>query len=1342
MPNSIIRTNWSAPYVSGTEQYQKDFIASGHFYPSQQSFLGASITSFSISAGDGSTASSLNVNLVEDGGFKGNKDDDDKPIDPYHPINAGDSFSPPGVGMPVFFVYSNPPMKIVDAFAGNEEYGTSTFTFGGILSSFHRTRSTGGRTFSATITDPREILTNTYLILNHTDNKVGLKEYNIFNVFGFLENNISENVKSTFEDYVDNKLSRSTNDEGLVNWKGDDMYHSSASSIGDGYFENGGYSIKFPITGTGMSRRSSSGIPFYRIMQALAAMSNALPGEPEEEEGEEEESSQSSSTSEYTGFGNDIFYRGLYYEINFVNFPELSPFYHFDHDKIDLLSFLLEVAESTATEISVSLSPKEGTRVGGIINVKFIDRSKEVSVGSISRFINRLTDVQKDDIGFENADPVTSRVIFGANRVDLYAFTSNQDPHFYGGPLDQDHQILPFYGTISDGVMTPTKGDGAYRQIMLDSTGLGAYGVGNYYIATEAELRYASKSFEAWKSFLVFFNRKYIEKMTNTPKVRYEDIFTGNNGDLKITDGDGQSDRGLKVPRSLFVGDNIGQCCPKYGYPLYWGRATAIGLSLEDVVDNRYTVIADLNNLSGSSPDYIMAVRNAMLEKYERLGSVRRLTAAELDLIKTLRDKNFDKEYLGKAAAALQSQVQTGSKQESRKENSSKVYNFVRRIATEYYGKKWLVRIPGKPNFDFEEEVTKAGNKYVSGPFGFPPREASSTADKEAITGEAGDGFFNFVKSSNQPTVTEEQSKFYPCLTSEYNPVDDQLQHNFLPDSNGGFFTRTAYDRAVSNALSPRDLSTFGASHRIQAYVRYDCMEKLSAGTNKIYTEQIGDHRKKYIPSKTLRSNGIDATPSGGALLGFMPVDLDERYYFFPRMKPHSVRVSANDFTKVSKYIPAPIVPDASGKLNEEAGTVKKIILVEPVKRATGGTVEIDDVPRVSGVMVGMPDRRRAFALITLPEKVTAKLEKISDIPIFKSYPPATYLGMPGFEDSELNTHTETKIHKRLDLNNYGEGMTFYNPTKLFSAPRGLKPDVVVLPLRNEQACYGPYHNGPIKTKDDNDQDVWLEVKNLGGKVELENDSGLAPWNYGSYGLMDFVGKSRAELSATLYLASEKGSVTFPGMPSGNFTIGDVVEAAGPCIDSINLDIGVGGVTTGYKFQTYKKSYGNLKKQQQKMLDIVTRQALKGSEAQFELGMKGITKNKFKGKMPKPDVKPYESFYESPSYPHDMQVSAMIPSVDSSDPRKPPSEFTPQASSMSSKQTQDFLDSQDDPSQIERDRYLSAQSSASDNNVAISMEAHSVLPSVEPPDQYAMEDIFTQPTDAYDIESFDITYWS
>ena len=41
--------------------------------------------------------------------------------------------------------------------------------------------------------------------------------------------------------------------------------------------------------------------------------------------------------------------------------------------------------------------------------------------------------------------------------------------------------------------------------------------------------------------------------MTTKPKVRYEDIYIGDNPDLKITDADGETVRGLKVPRSLFV---------------------------------------------------------------------------------------------------------------------------------------------------------------------------------------------------------------------------------------------------------------------------------------------------------------------------------------------------------------------------------------------------------------------------------------------------------------------------------------------------------------------------------------------------------------------------------------------------------------------------------------------------------------------------------------------------------------------------------------------------------------------------------------------------------------------
>ena len=70
----------------------------------QQTFLGASITNFNISAGFGDTTSTLSLNLVND---EYNKSDGTKlgeGDDVYH-NGEYDMFSPPPVGTPVFFKF-------------------------------------------------------------------------------------------------------------------------------------------------------------------------------------------------------------------------------------------------------------------------------------------------------------------------------------------------------------------------------------------------------------------------------------------------------------------------------------------------------------------------------------------------------------------------------------------------------------------------------------------------------------------------------------------------------------------------------------------------------------------------------------------------------------------------------------------------------------------------------------------------------------------------------------------------------------------------------------------------------------------------------------------------------------------------------------------------------------------------------------------------------------------------------------------------------------------------------------------------------------------------------------
>ena len=59
-----------------------------------------------------------------------------------------------------------------------------------------------------------------------------------------------------------------------------------------------------------------------------------------------------------------------------------------------------------------------------------------------------------------------------------------------------------------------------YQQICLDATSLNAYGVGNYYIATEMELRAALVSYQQWKTFLLKYDEeKWMRRLRGPQKL-------------------------------------------------------------------------------------------------------------------------------------------------------------------------------------------------------------------------------------------------------------------------------------------------------------------------------------------------------------------------------------------------------------------------------------------------------------------------------------------------------------------------------------------------------------------------------------------------------------------------------------------------------------------------------------------------------------------------------------------------------------------------------------------------------------------------------------------------------
>tara|TARA_Y100001963_G_C6793349_1_gene456988 strand:- start:6056 stop:11392 length:5337 start_codon:yes stop_codon:yes gene_type:complete len=608
-------------------------------YP-QQTFLGASLRSFNVNAGFGDSSSTMGVELINDefnvsDGF-GEGDGDD----PYHngkhdkfnppvvgaPVffkfgknfatieqafrkdfdqtyldengNPFDTLKIPADPFPIVQrplpIKEHPPGhflmkkdlanqvgewvdKSVLTDPNTNWRGFAHFTFGGILQSYTENRSSAGNPlYSVKLTDPREILTNTQLILNNYQGTT-FNNKNLFNVYGFLEYDPSDSMVEQLTTKASRieKLTKTITDQGEVSYSGIDAYFFDDSpqeiiSYGPAGPEQdptvAEISGLFPITGQGFSRRSENGMPWYRVEQAMKAMFGYDCDFPKE----------------YTdaGFGGTIDFRGYNYVVDWGGIPteEIPKTYYLNFDKLSMMELAQELCDVLSRDLFVSLlpvidhpackhlfkknqevlakaqalpedSPERSLILGsgltcGIIRIDSIDKKDQPVYGSVKSYLDDLEDngifVESRDVGFEVSNVTTDRFVVGAQEVDMHYFNGLRDRDNYfqrmidDGDEDgkarleqlshdkwtletnQNQQILPFYGFIGDKAVTIPRGFGSYQQILLDAKELDAHGVGAYYVTTEMELRAASVGYKSWSKFLQTYNELYIQELTES----------------------------------------------------------------------------------------------------------------------------------------------------------------------------------------------------------------------------------------------------------------------------------------------------------------------------------------------------------------------------------------------------------------------------------------------------------------------------------------------------------------------------------------------------------------------------------------------------------------------------------------------------------------------------------------------------------------------------------------------------------------------------------------------------------------------------------------------------------
>lgn len=1207
----------------------------------QQTFLGASIRSFSANAGFGDTSSTLNVELVVDPDNVGDGTAQGTGQDVYH-NGKEDDFAPPPAGSPVFFAMGSQfrPTTAVYKHMLDVYYNRSTansadknhFLFGGILQSYVRTKSPDGLPlFSVALTDPREILSNVKVLLNNFTGTV-IDQSNVLNVYGLLE----KNTEHTDDDLSGPNRLRSSDDSVYTDGtlvELNDLRGADATGIRG--FESGSFAEIFGFrfntidsrkpsrygngefsprlyTGTGFSRRNERGLPFFKIAQGINALFGHYGDLPDD----------------LKGFGGTVKFRNLNYAVDLSDLPLLPPLKYVDYDSISLLDLCQEICDELNHEMLVVLLPildhpgTEKVKTGGqdpvaVIKVITQDRSTPYNLNSIRKFLDYLESqsvaVKSSDLGYEVNNSTTDKFVIGGNVVENHPVKHGNSERLAideVGNWKPDamlyNTIMPYYGLINNRAVTVPVGDGDYQQILLDATGFYAQGVGNYYVATEMELRAALKDYQTWRSFLVYYESLWMEPIADGNIEGYLD---------------GQSTYKVTVPRcaippinkeNAFLG-KIGKnpCHPPYGFPLYYGRSSAIGFASGSVVSSQ-AFNTKIMNITGGFADgetgKTSVLVDAALDKLEEMDTSF-LTAEEKTFYKKIKNAlkggNFSYiEHANETAIAYSAQAQAVGKRGAA--NAQRVYNFVNSIARDCLGKKFLVRLPQTDTQDRSNDFSSLGG----------------------YTGSSGRNF----------TFTGDKLKV------NKDPITNQFKFNYNPEPLGGYPPSDQIDHLGKIHMIPNDIKAIsGSSGRVLCYARFDNSQNLDFSgfakdtfTQEIFNSETGEYESDFVgfdntsdTNNTISSSNSNAyaqPPAGQSSTAFVQCTLDNKLYMPPSFTDHVSKSYYGGYS-TDEYERRPI-KYVDAKTGETKSYQPEVETVYTPTTDVQGTIQCRhmDLDYLHQDLEVQPnfkfDTNFVYALITLPSRVASTrssayktCEEHSSvslshnlqadvIPLFTN-PAGGQSGSTkklNFGVAE-NAPDEVLNNDNFDaaLNKSMSNLTYSLPNKIrVFSPSPVYPDRTSIPLAHSDS-YGPWLTNNAAANPDGD---------VGGNVEFVKDESLVPWNYGGYTNMNSAGSTIATLGSSYQITSERGSITFASGPLGGYMIGQPLEGeGGPLITSINVDVSTGGIQTIYKMDLFTAAFGKMLKAKQEKISRIGRLTQKLEDERNALERKDMGKN-------------------------------------------------------------------------------------------------------------------------------------
>ena len=547
----------------------------------------------------------------------------------------------------------------------------------------------------------------------------------------------------------------------------------------------------------------------------------------------------------------------------------------------------------------------------------------------------------------------------------------------------------------------------------------------------------------------------------------------------------------------------------------------------------------------------------------------------------------------------------------------------------------------------------------VAGPFGFRPQPVYAEAgyywgsafqqQLTSISMAGGSYTYGALKCNYNPMTDAYEFNYNPDPQGGFFEFD--LYKNVLsPGDISSISNHAHYPMAVQQLLCPQDMTNFISEQgRVSAFVRYDHSQFLNFhGISKeSITQQVVDQNGHMVPDivqelDNMSEDKFHSFNTRATLqqlsksVAFVKCDLDDKFYMPPKTAVYSDQVFGRSVLDVGAF-KKPRMVWSSGvcKFVPSFSYYESHFVPKPSNGGTDGTyVDQEDFVRhyspvlngdiIDTSLAGL-DSNNVYCIITMPGRVSPTIDaRMQDGPfqMFQGYLIKHFLTMdtvkgqvPGFNKPSIRgrpTNVLGKGCENFTLDSIMGAFSAYQAAmgslkiatpearSHFMSPSPVYPDMVALPLRSEERCYGPWISSMVDTQS-------ARYKDIGGKVEFIKDENLSPWNFAGYQLMNEAGNLQAQFSNSLLLFSERGGFVFPDAPRGS-NLGKALVDGGPLVTNVSVSVGTGGIRTTYKMDLYTARFGKLQKQQEDIIARVTRERQKMRDQQNDLIRKGLGK--------------------------------------------------------------------------------------------------------------------------------------